>query len=83
MSISDRDRAILDFERTWCTRDGSKEDAIRHELGISGTRYYQVLGALLDAPEAAAYDPLTVKRFRRNRDRRRRVRVEGRQVRPT
>jgi len=82
MEISERDRAILDFERSWWMREGAKEEAIRRELGISGTRYYQLLGALVDEPAAFAYDPLTVKRFRRDRDRRRRVRIEGRQVRP-
>lgn len=82
MQLSDRDRAILDFERSWWMRRGSKEDAIRRELGISGTSYYQRLGSLVDEPAAFAYDPLTVKRFRRDRDRRRRVRLEGRQVRP-
>ena len=82
MELSDRDRAILDFERSWWTRRGAKEEAIRRELRISGTRYYQLLGMLVDEPAAVAYDPLTVKRFRRDRDRRRRVKVEGREVRP-
>lgn len=82
MGISDRDRAILDLERTWLMRSGPKEDSIRDELGISSTRYYQLLGALVDDPEAYEYDPLTVRRVRRARGRRRRVRIEGRQVRP-
>ncbi len=77
MGLAMRDRAILDFERSWCTRTGPKEAAIRNELGVSGTRYYQRLGELLDDPEAFGYDPLTVKRLRRRRDRRRRERFEG------
>jgi Protein of unknown function (DUF3263) len=80
MDLSARDRAILDFERGWWRLPGSKEGAIREELGLSSTRYYQLLGALLDQPAALAYDPLTVKRARRMREHRRRVRIEGRRA---
>jgi hypothetical protein len=78
MALSDRDRAILDFERTWWTQAGPKEEAIRSRLGLSSTRYYQVLGGLLDTPEAEVYDPLVVRRLRRGRKLRRRARFEGR-----
>jgi hypothetical protein len=78
MGLSDRDRAILDFERTWWTEPGPKELAIRRRFGLSATRYYQVLGELLESTEAADYDPLVVRRLRRLRDRRRRARYEGR-----
>ena len=80
MELSARDRAILDFERGWWRLPGSKERAIRDHLGMSSTRYYERLGALLDEPAAAAYDPLTVKRARRMRDVRRRTRIEGRRA---
>jgi hypothetical protein len=78
MALTDRDRAILDFERTWWTEPGPKDTAIRERFELSGTRYYQLLTDLLDDPEALAYDPLLVRRLRRARDRRRRARVEGR-----
>lgn len=78
VALSDRDRAILDFERSWWTGPGPKEMAIRERLGLSATRYYQLLNGLLDAPDAIAYDPLVVRRLRRLRDRRRRARFEGR-----
>lgn len=78
MAISDHDRAILDFERSWWALPGPKEHDIRERLGISATRYYRALAALLDSPEAAAYDPLVVRRLRLRRDRRRRERYEGR-----
>lgn len=78
MPLSDRDRAILDFERCWWTEPGPKELAIRERFRLSPTRYYQVLTDLLDDPDAAAYDPLVVRRLRRLRDRRRRARFEGR-----
>ncbi len=77
MGLAVRDRAILDFERCWWTLPGTKEAAIRTELGVSGTRYYKLLRALVDDPAAYDYDPLTVKRLRRQRERRRRERVEG------
>ncbi|HVT22265.1 MAG TPA: DUF3263 domain-containing protein, partial [Mycobacteriales bacterium] len=41
---------------------------------MSATRYYQVLNALLDRPEALAADPMLVKRLRRMRAARQRQR---------
>jgi hypothetical protein len=77
MGLTARDRDILDFERAWWTKPGSKEATIRAELGMSGTRYYELLRGLLDNPAAYEHDPLLVKRLRRQRDRRRRERIEG------
>jgi len=82
MGLSARDRAILDFERSWWKHPGPKEAAIRQELGMSATRYYQVLRGLADDPGAYHHDPLTVLRVRRERDRRRRERLEGRRADP-
>lgn len=78
MALSERDRAILDFERSWWTEAGPKEVAIRERFELSPTRYYQVLNELLESADALAYDPLVVRRLRRMRDRRRRARYEGR-----
>jgi hypothetical protein len=80
MALSEREQAILDFERSWWTEPGPKELAIRQRFDLSATRYYQVLNALLDSQEAVDYDPLVVRRLRRLRDRRRRARFEGRTV---
>ncbi|MGY6502542.1 MAG: DUF3263 domain-containing protein [Acidimicrobiales bacterium] len=80
MPLTDRDRAILDFERSWWSEAGPKETAILERFELSATRYYQILGELLDAPEALEYDPLVVRRLRRMRDRRRKARVEDRAV---
>ena len=41
---------------------------------MSSTRYYQVLNALIDRPEALAVDPMLVKRLRRLRSARQRQR---------
>ena len=76
--LTEREQAILDFERSWWQRSGPKEAAIREELALSPTRYYELLGDLVDHPAARAYDPLVILRLRRVRDRRRRARFEGR-----
>ena len=72
--LSERDRCILTFERQWWNYAGAKEQAVREQFGMSATRYYQVLNALMDRPEALAYDPLLVKRLRRLRAARQRAR---------
>ncbi|MEU7694629.1 MULTISPECIES: DUF3263 domain-containing protein [Microbispora] len=72
--LSDRDREMLAFERQWWRYAGAKEQAIREAFGISATRYYQLLGELIDRPEALEHDPMLVKRLRRMRAGRRRDR---------
>lgn len=78
MALTERDKAIIDFERSWWAEPGPKETAIRERFELSTTRYYQLLNELLESAEAAEYDPLVVRRLRRLRDRRRRARYEGR-----
>jgi hypothetical protein len=72
--LSVRDADILTFERQWWKFAGAKEQAIRDKFQMSATRYYQVLNALIDKPEALAQDPLLVKRLRRLRATRQRNR---------
>ena len=82
--LSDRDRAILDFERSWWTvANGPKEQAIRDALDLSAGRYYEILNDLLDSSAAMGYDPLVIRRRRRIRDERRRARFEGRSAGPS
>ena len=69
-----RERDMLAFERQWWRYAGAKEAAIRERFGLSATRYYQVLNALVDRPEALAADPLLVRRLRRMRATRQRHR---------
>jgi Protein of unknown function (DUF3263) len=78
MALSERDRAVLEFERCWWTEPGSKEVAIRTRLGMSATRYRRLLAALLDSEEAEEIDPLVIRRLRRRRDEQRRARYAGR-----
>ena len=75
--LTERDRAILDFERSWWTLDVPKEGLINERFELSVTRYYQLLAELLESPDAFEYDPLVVRRLRRQRDRRRRARFEA------
>ncbi|HET7720655.1 MAG TPA: DUF3263 domain-containing protein [Acidimicrobiales bacterium] len=77
MPLTDRDRAILDFERTWWSEPGPKAAAIQARIGLSPARYYQLLAALICSADAAAYDPLVVRRLRKMRANRRRARIEG------
>jgi hypothetical protein len=73
-TLAERDRAILEFERRWWKYAGAKEQAVRELFEMSATRYYQVLNALIDRPEAMAHDPMLVKRLRRLRASRQRAR---------
>ena len=72
--LTERDRAMLAFERQWWRYAGAKEQAVRDQFGVSATRYYQMLNALIDRPEALVHDPMLVKRLRRLRTTRQRTR---------
>ena len=82
-ALSQRDLAMLAFERAWWRRGGVKEEAIREEFGISTARYYQLLGALIDSPAALLEDPMLVKRLLRLRDARTVRRAELLRAHPT
>ncbi len=73
--LTERQRNMLIFERQWWRHAGSKEQSIREQFGLSATRYYQALNALLDAPAAVAFDPIVVGRLRRLRATRARKRA--------
>lgn len=67
--LSDLDLAILQMEQRYYRRIGAKHAAIRDELGITPTRYFQRLNGLIDSPEAVAVAPMVVRRLQRVRDR--------------
>ncbi len=73
--LTPREQEMLAFERQWWKFAGSKEQAVRELFGLSDTRYYQTLNALIDRPEALAHDPMLVKRLRRLRASRQRARA--------
>ena len=90
-ALSGRQLEILDFERRWWKHGGPKEEAIRDELALSPARYYQILNAVIDSPDAVRHDPMLIKRLQRARDARTTARAEravsssrqvGRPVRP-
>ncbi|MGE5134579.1 MAG: DUF3263 domain-containing protein [Gemmatimonadota bacterium] len=72
--LSELQVRILAFERHWWRQPGAKEQAILDSLGITPTRYYQLLNELIDDPDALASDPALVTRLRRQRARRERLR---------
>lgn len=74
LDLTDTERTILDIEALHWQVIGAKEQAIKDRLGMSPTRYYQKLNALLETERALAADPLLVNRLRRLRDHRQRVR---------
>lgn len=76
--LTRRDHDILSFERQWWKYAGAKEEAIKELFDMSATRYYQVLNALVDRPEALAADPMLVKRLRRLRASRQKARAARR-----
>ena len=73
--LDEREKAVLDFERSWWKHAGVKEQAIKERFEMSATRYYQLLNDLLEKPAATEYDPILVKRLKRLRVYRQRQRV--------
>ncbi|MFF4878422.1 MULTISPECIES: DUF3263 domain-containing protein [unclassified Micromonospora] len=72
--LTERERAILAFEQQWWRHAGAKEQSVRDTFGVSSTRYYQLLNALLDNPAALVADPVLIGRLRRLRSSRARNR---------
>ncbi|MDR1238250.1 MAG: DUF3263 domain-containing protein [Propionibacteriaceae bacterium] len=77
-TLTEQERGVLDFEKSWWSLPGAKETEIRERFGISATRYYQMLNSLIDDDAALAYDPLLVKRLRRLRSARQKERTAKR-----
>jgi hypothetical protein len=65
---------ILAFERSLWRSPGTKEREISDAIGITPTRYYQILNELIDSPDAAQFDPALVARLRRRRTARAKLR---------
>ncbi|MFC3687041.1 DUF3263 domain-containing protein [Aquipuribacter hungaricus] len=72
--LSERDLAVLEFERLWWKQPGAKEQALRERFGVGPTRYYQLVNALVDREAALRHDPVLVGRLRRARAARLRTR---------
>ncbi|GAA1809928.1 DUF3263 domain-containing protein [Agromyces neolithicus] len=65
--LDERQRHVLAFEARAWKQPARKAEAIRNEFGISATRYYRILGELIDSPAALRHDPMLVKRLQRMR----------------
>lgn len=76
--LTEREIAVLAFERQWWKYSGAKEKAIRETFEMSSTRYYQVLNQLIDKQEAMQADPMLVRRLRKLRAVRQRNRAARR-----
>lgn len=71
MTLAQEEADVLAFEKRWWKHQGAKEQAMLDELGLSVPRYYQLLGAVMDKPEALQTDPVLVNHLRRQRQLRR------------
>lgn len=67
--LTPQERAILAMEKKRFKYQGSKEQAISKELGLTPIAYYQQLNALIDTPRAIAAEPALTRKLRLIRDR--------------
>ena len=75
--LTERQRAILEFERTWWQHDEDKDVLIRRRFACAPSTYYDELNGVLQDPDSMTADPLVVRRLVRLRDRRLRARLDG------
>jgi Protein of unknown function (DUF3263) len=75
--LNEREQAIIVFEASWFTLDEHRYDAIRARFACSVEEYNLEVNRVIDHPAAMEFDPLTVRRLRRHRERRRREMIEG------
>lgn len=66
-TISDRDRAILDFAILQFRHSGVERAEIRRRFGWTRTYYYQQLSLVIDSREGQSYAPATCHRYQRLR----------------
>jgi hypothetical protein len=59
--LSEAERGILEFERTFWGFVPNKESAVRERFGLSLARYYQRVYAICRTPEAREYDAVLVR----------------------
>lgn len=76
-SLDDVELEVLEFEKLTWRYVGAKESEIRERWSWSLTRYYQVLNALIDRPEAEAHAPQLIHQLQRLRAARRAQRTVG------
>mgnify|MGYP000050108591 FL=1 len=67
-ALSERERAMLEFERQWWRHPGAKGEAIQDRFGVKPVRYFQQLNRLIEKPEALDFDPVLVRTLLRRRE---------------
>ena len=67
MDLTERERAMLAFERRWWRYGATRASAARQRFGLGPGEHGAVVNALLDRPEALAHDPVLVRRLIRMR----------------
>jgi hypothetical protein len=65
--LTELEKALLDFAGRWYKYVGKQEQDMRDLFGMSATTYWRKINDLLDRPEALAYAPGVVGRYRRLR----------------
>ncbi|RAV32313.1 DUF3263 domain-containing protein [Corynebacterium heidelbergense] len=66
--LSAEDKRMLAFERQWWLQRGAKNERIREEFHMEPVRYFQILNALIERPEALEHDPVLVRTLLRRRE---------------
>jgi hypothetical protein len=66
--LSNEDRDLLAFEETHWVHTGRKQNGIREQFEFSAPRYYQLLGDLIQNPDAVRAFPQLTKRMLERRD---------------
>jgi hypothetical protein len=66
--LSEQDRELLDYARDLKKPPYLHNSEIMDRFGFQTTTFYQRLNRIIDDPNAAAYDPHTVKRYQAVRD---------------
>ena len=76
--LSERDRAILDFEQSWWEASTPRDQAVREQFQLTESEYAEILNGLIASEVALLAEPLLVRRLRRLRDRRRQEHIARR-----
>lgn len=66
--LTPQERAVVELEKRRFRYQGSKEQAIQKQLGLSPVAYYQQLNSMLETPRVIAAEPQLMNRLRRHRD---------------
>lgn len=67
-ALTATERGIIALEKRRFRYQGSKEQAIARDLGLSAIAYYQQLNTMMDSPRVIAAEPELMNRLRARRD---------------